>query len=1017
MLQEVDEGVLGGWAFSGDAVDDILHAVLFEDLEGVVAEAGIEVFELAFGGGVGAELEYVVLCCRAGAAYVAQAKDAADADGEENHLFHFGNSPFGIFIIVIIMRPLLLFLFMMPVLAQRTATVCGADGNANTCTMVETSRIGNLRFEDYRVTNPAAPLVNLDVRRAHLGQIPLGNRNLICTVNPNAAAILSAPTFRFSSVISQVNEIESLVSGQLNQEVFAQTTVRDLVMSDGFSIPQFVFRISRSRGTTQLLFTMNPSYQPNGVTIPEYTSTHVLAVDSVTGRVSFPTELPSNTQVLRIYWAIAVGLPGLLNERAEIKAVDPTPFGRPLFSAEEVRGFAAAISRAVLNYASPTIAPVLDASCVKGPFQACSAQDALESFGEVLSRNGAEYLATGAATPARIIGGNLANWAKSGALANTTLANLTIVLKPLTLLWPTLERESFVAADRTVITNWLRGFYGTVAGSITLPDYRGLEAASILMMDSIQRSDDAGFALSVERYFIGLQQMRADGSMPLEVQRGACALNYSNRAVASLVTIAESAAAQGYDLYSLKVNGRSLDTAIEFLLDGYDNGALVARYNNPSAECELGNVALDRRALDLSGASSSPAAWIEIYLARFPNSALSNRLKSRVGLTGFAKRPLSHFSAAANTTCLFLTPQELSPISLPLLDAFVGNQQSGATRAVLSERLGARVRTASGVPVPNVLVQFAVSDGAATVEPASALTDPFGVAYARLKLGARSGVIRVTATAVGASPVVFTAAARGDDPKLATGGVVGVGGSVPSVKSAAPGSILSLYGADFVPAGMGRRATLRDGRLPTVLEGICVYFGTTPAFMLDAYPTQLNVIVPALTGASVEVRVAKNCGAPNEERTDPQTVAVRVAAPEFFFFDATVSGNNPVAAVDSVTQQFLGPLTLFEGNAKPAKPGDFVTLYLTGLGATTPAVAPGAIALGQATLRGNLELRLAGQVVAASNILYAGFSPGSLIYQINFRVPAGLPASNQPISVTVDGQTTPVGGYLTLSLR
>jgi len=179
----------------------------------------------------------------------------------------------------------------------------------------------------------------------------------------------------------------------------------------------------------------------------------------------------------------------------------------------------------------------------------------------------------------------------------------------------------------------------------------------------------------------------------------------------------------------------------------------------------------------------------------------------------------------------------------------------------------------------------------------------------------------------------------------------------------------------------------------------------------------LNVIVPALTGSSVEVRVAKNCGAPNEERTDPQTVAVRVAAPEFFFFDATVSGNNPVAAVDSVTQQFLGPLTLFEGNAKPAKPGDFVTLYLTGLGATTPAVAPGAIALGQATLRGNLELRLAGQVVAASNILYAGFSPGSLIYQINFRVPAGLPASNQPISVTVDGQTTPVGGYLTLSLR
>ena len=915
------------------------------------------------------------------------------------------------------MRSLLLFLFAMPVLAQRTATVCGADGNANTCTTVETSRIGNLRFEDYRVTNPAAPLVNLEVRRAHLGQIPLGNRNLICTVNPNAAAILSAPTIRFSSVSSQVTEIESLVAGQLNQEVLAQTTVRDLVMSDGFSIPQFVFRISRSRGTTQLLFTMSASYQPNGVTIPEYTSTHALAVDSLTGRVSFPTELPLNTQVLRIYWAVVVALPGLLNERADIKAVDPTPFGRLLFTPEEVRGFATTISRAVLNYASPTFAPVVDASCVKGPFQACAAQDALESFGEALSRNGAEYLATGATTPARIIGGNLASWARGGALANTTVANLMTVLKPLTLLWPTLERDAVVAADRTAITNWLRPFYGTVAGSISLPDYRGLEAASIRMMDSIQRRDDAGFALSVERYFIALQQMRADGSMPLEAQRGACALNYSNRAVANLVTIAESAAAQGYDLYSLKVNGRSLDTAIEFLLDAYDNGALIARYNNPSADCELGNVSLDRRALELSGSTSSPAAWIEIYLARFPNTTLSNRLKSRVGLTGFARRPLSHFSAGANTTCLFLTPQELSPIPLPLLDAFVGNQQSGATRAVLPERIGARVRTAAGVPVPNVLVQFAVSDGTATVEPASGLTDPFGVAYARLTLGARSGVVRVTAAAVGVAPVVFTATARGDDPKLTPGGIVGVGGSVPSVRSAAPGAILSLYGADFVPASVGRRATLRDGRLPTMLEGLCVYFGTTPAFLLDAYPTQLNVIVPALTGASAEVRVAKNCGSPNEERTDPQTVAVAAAAPEFFFFDATASGVNPVAAVDAVTQQFFGPLTLFEGNAKPAKPGDLVTLYLTGLGATTPSVAPGAIATGQSTVRGNLELRLAGQVIAPSNILYAGFSPGSLIYQINFRVPAGLPASNQPISVTVDGQTSPVGAYLTLSLR
>ena len=187
--------------------------------------------------------------------------------------------------------------------------------------------------------------------------------------------------------------------------------------------------------------------------------------------------------------------------------------------------------------------------------------------------------------------------------------------------------------------------------------------------------------------------------------------------------------------------------------------------------------------------------------------------------------------------------------------------------------------------------------------------------------------------------------------------------------------------------------------------------------MLDAYPTQLNIVVPALAGVTAELRVAKSCGSPGEERTDPQTVALTRIAPEFVFFETTANGVNAVAAVDAVTGEYFGPLTLFEGRAKPAKPGDFVTFYLTGLGATNPAVVPGTIAPGAATIQVDLELKLAGQVIPAANILYAGFSPGSLIYQINFRVPPGLPPSNQPISVTVDGVTTPVGAYLTLALR
>jgi uncharacterized protein (TIGR03437 family) len=917
------------------------------------------------------------------------------------------------------MRILLLACVSFSLVAQRTASVCGAEGNANVCTAIETSRIGALRFEDYRVTNANAPLVNLDVRRAHLAQIPLVNRNPLCIANSDAAGILSAPTVRFGAVAAQVSEVESVVAGQLNQEVYAQTTVQNLMLSDGLNLPQFVFRLSRSRGSDRLVLTLNPAYLPSGVTIADYTSVHQLGVDLNTRAVSFITPKPGSAQVLRLYWAIAANLPLMLNDRADIRVADPTPFGRVLFTPGEVREYAAAISRGVLHYASPTYEPVLDASCVKGQFQACAAQDALQTFGDALARNGSEYLTTGSLTSARVIGSNLSAWAAAGALAESTPRNLMSVLKPMSLFWPVMEKEpSIEDIERSRITNWLRPLYQTLAGTMSIADWRGTEAASIRMMDAIARRDDGVFRLAVERYFVALHQMRADGSLPMEAQRGACALSYTNLAVNSMVTLAEAAAVQGFDLYSLKVDGKGLDKAIEFLLDAYDTPALISKYNRAGTECELlSNAPMERKAFELAAGASAPAAWVEIYLSRFPESALAARLRTKLGLSGYAQRPLSHYSAAANTSCLFLTPQELTPLSLPLFDAFAGNAQTGATRSVLPERLAARVRSAAGVALPNVLVKFVVSSGTGTLEATSVLTDPFGVAATRLTLGARSGVVRVTASAPGALPVVFTATARGEDPKLTPGGVAGVGGSIPSVKSASPGAILSIYGADFVPPGVGRRATLQGGRLPTVLEGVCVYFGTVPAFMLDAYPTQLNVVVPNLTGTTAELRVAKSCGSPLEERTDPETVALTQTAPEFFFFETTQTGVNAVAAVDAVTGDYFGPLTLFEGRAKPVRPGEYVTLYLTGLGATTPAVAPGSIATEAATVRGTLELKLAGQVIPASNILYAGFSPGSLIYQINFRLPAGLPASNQPISVTVDGVTTPVGAYLTLALR
>ena len=57
MADDVNEGVLRGRFVGGVPVSDGLNAVAGEELDGVVAEAGVELSEFTFGGFVDAELE------------------------------------------------------------------------------------------------------------------------------------------------------------------------------------------------------------------------------------------------------------------------------------------------------------------------------------------------------------------------------------------------------------------------------------------------------------------------------------------------------------------------------------------------------------------------------------------------------------------------------------------------------------------------------------------------------------------------------------------------------------------------------------------------------------------------------------------------------------------------------------------------------------------------------------------------------------------------------------------------
>jgi uncharacterized protein (TIGR03437 family) len=365
----------------------------------------------------------------------------------------------------------------------------------------------------------------------------------------------------------------------------------------------------------------------------------------------------------------------------------------------------------------------------------------------------------------------------------------------------------------------------------------------------------------------------------------------------------------------------------------------------------------------------------------------------------------------------------LTPRAVQQVEIRAGNNQSGAPGSVLTAPLSVRVLLAGGAPAPGVSVAFAVASGSATLSAATAITDTNGIANTQVTFGPVAGAVVVTATVTGIEPVRFTLTATGQSgatrPVINPGGIAGVGGSVPPVTIVSANTIVSIYGTGFLRTGNGRRVSAEEivgGRLPTELLGVCVTFNGVRAAMLDVFATQLNVLVPPLPASTVaaSVKVHTSCGTPDELQSDSEIVTTLAASPGFLFFVTNANGVNPVAAADAVTGALVGPLDLLGGGFSPARPGDVVTIYMTGLGPTNPALDVGEIPRVAAPVTNPVTVRLGEQTLAASDVLYAGAAPSLVIYQINIRIPATAPAGNLPISVSIGSLSTPAGAYLAI---
>ena len=295
---------------------------------------------------------------------------------------------------------------------------------------------------------------------------------------------------------------------------------------------------------------------------------------------------------------------------------------------------------------------------------------------------------------------------------------------------------------------------------------------------------------------------------------------------------------------------------------------------------------------------------------------------------------------------------------------------------------GAEVRvTSSGEDVPFALE--GVGGGVYTGVLRNLTGGPVSLAAT-----ARSGETASAAFGVGGD--LEGAAAR--SPVIFREGIVSTANFAPGPTPVAPGSILSIFGIGLADQTLAASSL----PLPTELAGVRVLVGGIAAPLLavaadagsgsDQINFQLPVEAAAWTYADVVV-------VNNGVISDPEGIAILPGVPAVFTLNQ--QGIGAAAALHA-------DFTLVS-SAGPARAGETILIYATGLGAVRPPAitgqAPGALS----NVAGNVEVRIGSRAAVVS---FAGLAPGFVgLYQLNVVVPAGLPGGDAALELILDGIT------------
>jgi uncharacterized protein (TIGR03437 family) len=218
----------------------------------------------------------------------------------------------------------------------------------------------------------------------------------------------------------------------------------------------------------------------------------------------------------------------------------------------------------------------------------------------------------------------------------------------------------------------------------------------------------------------------------------------------------------------------------------------------------------------------------------------------------------------------------------------------------------------------------------------------------------------------------------------------------------APNTYISIYGLNLSPVTRSWAATDFTGgtRLPTSLSGVSVTVNGKAAYVYYISPKQVDVLTPVDT-ASGPVNVVVTS---NGLVSGSASVNMASVSPALFL----LKDNKSVAAVHE-NGAVVGATTLYAGLSTPAKAGETLSFFATGLGATNPAFGDGVIPAVPLSLTTLPAVSFNG---TNAIVTYAGLvAPG--VYQVNVVVP-NVSAGDVPVTITAGGVTSASNTIITV---